>query len=628
MHSLLVLSLLMLLTRCRLAYVQGALTSERRYSSGDLRARYDPTISIQLQWLDDVYEYTTQVKIGTPGQIMTVRIEFENFFTPDTVIPSTNATGCVNTPDMSGGCRFGSFNQNLSSTFSVDNVWSNEDGSYAGLSFADKIELGGIPLPNYSMSLLYDMQPEGIAAYMDVNTPYIDNIEPSLPILYLLGDDYQLPNNLVHNMVVSGWIRTPAFSLWFEDEDDYSGELLFSAIDTQRYEGDLVSLETYGIDNVGGSPLSPADNSSAGFIAIAMTSLSASSSSGTDDIWVQGPLLVRVKLGDDLWLSPYLAAQIRNITGAFVRLDESGDHEYTVIPCSMRDSEGYFTFGFGGPEAFKVNVTMRSLVIPPPRKLRELFDSFGNDMCRFGISEVKGYNVGFLSSHLLRSVYTVVDLYNKKVAMAPVRHNAKEGESNIVTFDTYAAPISSATVASGQPSLASTIAWSGPSQPPLFRAAEGFKILTVTTVPPTSVPTSAMPITYPKSNMLSRATRIGIGVGIFFTVVPLLIGAALVWRRWKKRRHQGTELLAQQHLRIESPGRQGVPVDLVQVRPPYEMHGGIQPAELSAVKEPSELCGLEPYPELPGTPVPHKDGKLELRENEPGNSELAVELRP
>ncbi|OTA70516.1 acid protease [Hypoxylon sp. EC38] len=607
MHSFLVLSLFMIIAQCRLTRVQGALTSERRHSGGDLRAPDSSVNFVQLRWLDDVYEYTTQVKIGTPGQIITVRIEFETFFTSNTVIPSTNATGCVDTPGMPDSCRFGSFNQNLSSTFYVEDVWSDEDRSCIGLSFADKIELGGISLSNYSMSLSYDMRPRSLESCVGVNTPDIENIEPSLPILYLLGDNYQLPDNPVSLMAGSGQITTSAFSLWFE-EDDYSGELLFSAIDTQRYEGDLVSLDTYSIDSVQGSPLSPDDIGSTGVIAIAMTSLSASSSSGTDDIWVQGPLLVRVKLGDDLWLSPYLAAQIRNITGAFVRLDETGDHEYTVIPCSMRDSEGYFTFGFGGPQAFKVNVTMRSLVIPPPRKLRDLFNSFGDDMCRFGISEVKGYNVGFLSSHLLRSVYTVVDLYNKKVAMATVRRDVKEGESNIVTFDAHAASIPSATPASGQPSLASTIAWSGPSQPPLFRAAEGFKILTVTTVPPTSIPTSSMPINHPKSNVLSKITGIRIGVGIFLTAVPLLIGAALIWRRWKKRRHQATKLIAQQQLRTESPGLQGESVGLVQGRTPYEMHGGIQPAELSAVREPSELCGLERYPEPLGPPVPSKDG--------------------
>ncbi|KAI1416275.1 acid protease, partial [Hypoxylon sp. FL1857] len=571
----------------------------------DLRPRDGPPNSARLRWLDDVYEYTTQIKIGTPGQVMTVRIELENFFTFNTIIPSTNATGCINTADISGSCRFGSFNQLLSSTFVVDDVRMNDDGAYAEVKFTDSIEFGGLSLPNYSMSLAYDTRPESIEMYIGVNLR-IDNTEPSLPVLYLLGDDYQLPDNPIYGLTRSGQIATSAFSLWF-DEDDYSGELLLGAIDAQRYEGDLVSLDTY---HSGGYPMRSGDPSSTGVIAIAMTSLSASSSTGTDDIWVQGPLLVRVKLGDDLWLSPYIAAQIRNITGAFVRLDETGKYEYTVIPCSMRNSEGYFTFGFGGPESLKVNVTMRSLVTPPSRKLRELFNSFGDDMCRFGISEVKGYDVGFLSSHLLRSVYTVVDLYNNKVAMAPVRRNVEVGGSNIVTFDGHAAPIPSATMAPNQPSMVSTIAWSGPPQPPSFRAAEGFGILTTTRSSLHSLPTSLL---QPAPDVpdaasgegLNQMTEVGIGLGISLVVLPLIIGALLVWRRRKIHRII-TGLLAQQPLHNEMPELEGASTEVVQIKPPYEIHGRPQPAELPGVREPSELCGLESYKELPGPPVPEK----------------------
>ncbi|KAI0842618.1 acid protease [Hypoxylon sp. FL0890] len=603
MHSLPVLRSLIVFAVFKLVDARGAFTLER-HRTVNLGSRDDLANSARLQWLDDVYEYTTQVKIGTPGQIMTMRIDFENFFTFNTVVPSTNATGCA---DISGW-----FNQNVSSTFHVDNVWSNKDGSYAGLLFSDTIEFGGVCLSNYSMTLAYDTTSGSIQPYPDVKATEVDNTEPSLPILYLLGDSYQFPDNPASLMTRNGQIATPAFSLWLEDEGkrlevcdggDYAGELLFGAIDAQRYEGDLIGLQTYGAN---GSPLSPGDDNALGVVAIAMTSLSVSSSTGTDNIWVQGPLLVRVKLGDDLWLSPYLAAQIRNITGAFVRLDETGSYEYTVIPCSMRDSEGYFTFGFGGPDAFKVNVTMRSLVTPPSRKLRELFNSFGDDMCRFGISEVKGYESGFLSSHLLRSVYTVVDLYNNKVAMATVKRNVKEGESNIVTFDGHAAPIPSATMAQNQPSMVSTIAWAGPSQPPSFQAAEGFKILTVSTSPPSSLPTSLLAVPNSAPERPSKPILVGLIVGVSIAAILLVIAAALVWRRWKKRRGLVTRSLVRQQLRNEKPELHGGSVEMAQ-RLPYEIHGNPLPAELSGVREPSELCGLERYAELPGPPVPAKD---------------------
>ncbi|KAI1142572.1 acid protease [Hypoxylon sp. FL0543] len=611
MHSLSASRPLIISAVLRLIGIQGAFAFERRQSVLNLGSRDGPPLSTRLRWLDDVNAYTTQVRVGTPGQNITMRVEFENFYTYSTVIPSTNASGCVNATDFSGLCPFGSFNQNTSSTFQVDRVW-RYNGSLTGLLFTDTIELGGLILDNSSMILAYKTTPESIEYWPYGKTTAVNNAEPSLPIFYLLGDAYSYPDNPFSRMTTYGEIVTPAFSLWFEDEGDYEGELLFGAIDAQRYDGDLVSLQTYSAQ---GTPLSPGEGGGQGVIAIAMTSLSASSSTGTDNIWMQGPLLVHVKLGDDLWLSPSLAAQIRDITGAFVRLDETGTYEYTVIPCSMRDSEGYFTFGFGGPEAFNVNVTMRSLVSPPSTKLRELFNSFGDDMCRFGISEVKGEDTGFLSSHLLRSVYSVYDLYNNKVAMATPKRNVKDGYSNIVTFGSLAAPIPSATIAPSQPSTASTIAWSGPSQAPSFRAAEGFKILTVTTSPPSSLPTSLpsslptslLPIPDSTPERLSKTASVGIGVGVSVGTILLVIGAALIWQRRKKRSGLVTRSLIQQQLRSEKPELQEVSIDVVQVKPPFEIHGNLLPAELSGIREPSELCGVGRRAELSGPPVPDKD---------------------
>ncbi|KAI1103157.1 acid protease [Jackrogersella minutella] len=566
----------------------------------DLSSRDNSTVSIDLQWPDDVYEYITQVKIGTPGQLMPVRIEVGNIITYQTLIPATNATGCANNTDNNNQCLFGSFNQTSSSTFQF---FPSQNFIGDGAAFTDIIELNGVSLPNYNMDLLYNMAPENIEDY---SIQYFENIEPSLPIVYL-SDVYTfdngatMPANIVDIMVSEGHIVTPAFSLWLQDEEgNYEGGLLLGAIDKARYEGDLVGLETYGISSLGVLQSSPDEYDSTEAMGIAMTSLSASSPTGTDEIWVQSPLLVRIKLGDDLWLSPYLAAQIRNITGAFVKSDETGQYEYTVIPCSMKDSEGYFTFGFGGPEALKVNVTMRSLVVQPSRKLRELFSSFGDDMCRFGVSEAKGSNVGFLSSHLLRSVYTVVDLYNKKIAMAPIRlNNTKGNESNIVMFDGYGSPIPSATMAPGQPSSINTSVLPGPSQPTPFQASRGFKIISAATLPPSSSPTSTPPTDDSISNEWTRYIKVMIGVGVSIAVTLLVVGAFYILRRWTKCCNLATRSFCKQQVHGEILDAQGNPIDVVQIQPQYTC-GGIQPAELSGVREPFELYGVEIYPELPG----------------------------
>lgn len=65
-------------------------------------------VLLDLQWSDEVAEYITEIQVGTPGQNITVRVEFETFFTNYTLLPSTNSTTCVNTTDTYDGCRFGS----------------------------------------------------------------------------------------------------------------------------------------------------------------------------------------------------------------------------------------------------------------------------------------------------------------------------------------------------------------------------------------------------------------------------------------------------------------------------------------------------------------------------------------
>lgn len=564
-------------------------------------------VLLDLQWSDEVAEYITEIQVGTPGQNITVRVEFETFFTNYTLLPSTNSTTCVNTTDTYDGCRFGSFNQNLSSTFNIEMIYGRYLESWTGILFADTLGFSGVPGMDYTMLLSYNpMPPPTYATIFPGNTPEVANIEPSLPFLYLLGDLYARYENILDLMVSQEYIPTPAFSLWLQDENDYKGGILFGAIDTNRYEGDLVSLDTYDQDSLEVQPAVPQQmviisEDEMPVLAIAMTSLSVNSPTGTDEIWVQGPLLVRIKLGDDIWLSPYLAAQIRNITGAFVRHDETGDYEYTVIPCNMRNSLGYFTFGFGGSEAFKVNVTMASLVVPPPEKLRQLFNSFGQDMCRFGVSETKGYDVGFLSSHLLRSVYTVVDLYNNKVAMAPIKLDYLTDESNTVTFDGLGAPIPSATSASGQPSSISKIAFIEQSSPSTFRAGEGFGYIAAATTPlplssslsPSLPPSPSPSEDNPDPEKDDFGMKVNIGIIIAVTATFLTILSLVIWKRWEKSRGLANIIPFHEQLRRI----QGNPASGIRTQG-IDRTTGL--AELPGEREPSELHGDGICAELPG----------------------------
>lgn len=522
-------------------------------------------------------------------------IEFTNANSFGTLMASANMTICMNTTDVDSLCSFGTFNQSLSSSFSFKD-WNPDPAYFEGPAFADDLEFAGASLPNFNMSLVYN---------------YTSDTSNLLPAVYLISNSDKSAG-LVEYMEAAGHSATRAFSLWLQEGDDYAGGLLFGAIDTNRYDGDLVSLEAYTESQTNDQPWENGGEMNA--VYIIMTSLSASSSTGTDDIWAQQPSPIRFNMGSVMTLPTSVVAQVRNITGAF----ETRDGRYTVVPCSMRDSEGYFTFGFGGSEALKLNVSMRSLVTPPPSELQAYFDSIEKDLCQFAIYDSGIIGGGSLAAPLLRSAYTVVDLYNNKVAMAPIKLDAKDDESNIVVFSGKSAPIPSATLAPSQPSVTSSTSDAGSPLPTSWRAVEGFKILTTTTTSATALLPSSSLSSPPSpsgtnspgilAGSLSTGAKAGVGVGVSIAAALLATGAFLARRRWKRKRDLKNKLLIEQQLLSEKPELHGTPMDIYEARGLRDGSGNPVVGEMPSYSEAAELYVQERCVELPAEPVVVRGG--------------------
>lgn len=309
-----------------------------------------------------------------------------------------------------------------------------------------------------------------------------------------------------------------------------------------------------------------------------------------------------------------VVAQMRSITGAFV----TSNNEYTAINCSMRDSEGYFTFGLGGSDALKVNVSMRSLVIPAPKKDQAYFNSIGENLCEFAVYEAELYDTGSIAHHLLRSVYTVVDMENRKLAMAPIKLDAKNDQSNVVAFDDLT---QFATLALNQPSAMSLIGTSHPPLPTSWHAVEGFKVLNpMVTVAATSLSSPSLPS--PSSSGTSSPgiasgnsntrTKAGVAVGVSIAIITLVVGTFFTWRRWKGKRELAHKLLIEQQLRSEKPELHGKPMSIYEARGLRDSKGNIIVSEMPGDLEPAELYVVENCVELPATPVVPRDETTEL----------------
>lgn len=182
---------------------------------------------------------------------------------------------------------------------------------------------------------------------------------------------------------------------------------------------------------------------------MALTSVSATSSSGTDQLTPPGYAIgVVLDSGTTLTFVPKdLATVIFNEVGAVY----NSTLGIAIVPCSLGNKGGTINFGFGGHSGPQVSVAMSQLVDPIKADNGDyLTDSNGKVVCRFGItlSTESDSSSGLLfGDTFLRSAYVVYDLDNNQIGLAQTEFNATE--SNVVPFASSGAPIPSATVAPG-----------------------------------------------------------------------------------------------------------------------------------------------------------------------------------
>lgn len=249
--------------------------------------------------------------------------------------------------------------------------------------------------------------------------------------------------------------------------DATSGNLLFGAIDTSKFDGTLSLLAS-------SSSSSSYASFSATLSAINATgnSTQASQVITSEDL----PLSVSVNPSDAISnLPPSIASQIWALAGATFDVN----FHNAMIPCSAANSsssmsisfklgdyigysDSYDGYGSSGSSSGATlpgpvfTVPLADLVVPVDATApgSSIFTSGGADskLCLFGIQNGSGiYNSGdeyygsySLGSTLLRRVYAVFDLVNDEIALAPTRFD-NTAASAVVPFPTYGATAPGAT---------------------------------------------------------------------------------------------------------------------------------------------------------------------------------------
>ncbi|SPQ18362.1 1741a2b6-8dd7-4e65-998f-5ba5d78b271f [Thermothielavioides terrestris] len=364
--------------------------------------------------------YFATCQIGTPGQNLTLQLDTGS---SDIWVPDSKASVCRKFVDSAQSSSFEVVGKGEFDISYVDG--SSSKGDY----FTDVFSIGGATLQNMTMGLGLETD----ISYGLVGVGYAVN-EAIVGSSQSVSSAYP---NLPVNMVNEGLINTVAYSLWLNDLDASSGSILFGGIDTKKYKGDLTRIQIY-----------PATQDIFTSFKVALTSLEAISPSGQDTLTSTAfPIAVVLDSGTTLsYLPTDLAMQIWKEAGA----EYSAHYGTAIIPCSMQNSQGYFSFGFAGPGGPRINVTMDELVLDVSTDGGPQFTSGqykGETICEFGIQNISS-SPYLLGDTFLRSAYVVYDLVNNEVGIAQTDFNSTE--SNVVAFASMSATIPSATVAPSQ----------------------------------------------------------------------------------------------------------------------------------------------------------------------------------
>lgn len=402
------------------------------WSRGELEQRAN-TVGVSLTNAEQQGLYFANVSVGTPGQSLALQIDTGS---SDIWLPSSTATLCRSV--RAGGCPNGQFTASSSTTF-VDvekggfNISYVDGTGSAGDYFQDTFRLGGATITNFQM---------GLALTTTIGTGIMGIGYNSSEANVATGNG-TVYANLPYAMVDQGIINTEAYSLWLNDLDSSTGSVLFGGVDTGKYIGDLVSIDVY--------PSSRSGRITS--FTVAWTSLSATSSSGTDVLtpanFAQPAIL---DSGTTITLLPDdVAAVVFQELGATV----SQQLGAVVVPCALARNNGTLNYGFGGSGGPIVKVPMNELVLPLVlTNGRVPTYQNGQTACQLGIQAAGSLPI-LLGDTFLRSAYAVYDLVNNKIALANTDFNSTS--SNIVPFASSGAPIPSATEAANNAAVTQTI---------------------------------------------------------------------------------------------------------------------------------------------------------------------------
>jgi hypothetical protein len=220
--------------------------------------------------------------------------------------------------------------------------------------------------------------------------------------------------NLPQLLVQQNYIQSTAFSLWLNDLQASTGQILFGGVNTDKYHGSLTTLATQGSAGKTGTTEFNVALTGVGF-----------SVDGENSTITSGSLPGAVLLDSGSSLS-YLPDDIASAITSEVQAVYSQSEGVYLVDCSLAGNSSYVTFTFSD---LRIAVPFSELVV----------EANNSNECIFGIVNA-GNSPNILGDTFLRSAYVVYDLDNNQISIAQTNFNSTQDAIVEIGTGTTAVP--------------------------------------------------------------------------------------------------------------------------------------------------------------------------------------------
>lgn len=355
--------------------------------------------------LDDIFNWNA-IADTTSGEVFEDSVDAQN-----KASSSSSTSSSSSSSSSSVNCSiYGTFEGSDSETF-VSNKTSFSisyaDGSFAkGTWGHDDVIFNGVNVTNLSFAVCDNA--DNAMGVLGIGLAGLETTYSGSSSSSLGSNSYQY-ENLPLKLKSLGIINQAAYSIYLNDTDSSSANILFGAVDHNRYTGDLVALPII-------NTLQSRGYNSALELEVTLNSVTlVDSSSLTEASIGSGAASALLDTGTTL---TYVPQDVLSAILSLLNVQYSSSIGYYVMTCS--DADNYsLVFNFQGQD---INIGLSSFLIP-----LVTVSGASSQYCMVGIqsSETSSFTLG---DSFLRNVYMVADLDSLEIALANADHSSESSE--------------------------------------------------------------------------------------------------------------------------------------------------------------------------------------------------------